>query len=67
MKDPSCRSAASSTGVLNEPETGLEGVSFTDSLEDVDTALLRRLKLDFSELNILFRFESECCEVREEA
>lgn len=51
--------AESSTGVLNEPETGL-WVSSVDSLEDVEWLLFLRRKLDFKEPNMLFRFVSTC-------
>lgn len=47
----------SSTGVLNEEETGL-GISSVDSRDDVERALFLRLKLDLNESNILFRFDS---------
>lgn len=57
--------AESSTGVLNEEETGL-GVSSADSRDEVECALFLRLKLDLNESNILLRCDSVSSEVRGE-
>lgn len=57
--------ADSSTGVLNDDETGL-GVSSADSRDEVECALFLRLKLDLKESNILFRFDSVFSDLRGE-
>jgi hypothetical protein len=58
---------AGSSGVLSEPETGLEGGSSADSREEVDRALFLRRKLDLRFPNMLLRVEeSEFWDVREE-